>query len=409
MVDHSQRVGAGTLALSSATAAGLGWITLVVVARAYGPDSYAAFAVVWSFYYGFSGVLAGLQQEVTRSSAHPERISARAESPETAVGVQAIAVGVLASALASGSLGLWGSSVGASAAVVGALAVGLVGLSGLVVCLGLLAAQERWSLMATLLVLDAAMRLLAIGVATLGSAPLWVLTAALGGASWIWVPFLVKMKGTSSLANTLVARRRFVPRSLTLMASTGLASLLVAGLPWMVAVSHRGPVGVEVGGLLASLVLFRSPLLALMNGLRPVVLRGYLRNSEHLRRAVRLVWLRYTAAGIVISGTAWLAGPLALRAIFGPGFDVTRADAAALTASSMLLVMATHGALALVATDRHAQTVQGWGLGVLATIGVLAIPWEVETRVVVASLLGPIFVLAWQDRHLRECTERTTI
>ena len=60
-----------TLGVASMAAAVLTWGLQAVAGRVLGPESYAAFMVVWGFVFFSVGVLAGLQQEVARPSRPP--------------------------------------------------------------------------------------------------------------------------------------------------------------------------------------------------------------------------------------------------------------------------------------------------------------------------------------------------
>jgi O-antigen/teichoic acid export membrane protein len=386
------------LAAASVTAAVAGWATLVVVARGAGPSEYAAFAVLWSCYYGVAGILAGLQQEVTRTGTEP--------GPGRRLGrhsVAAFALGSLVSGAAVLLLGLAGAVPGGTAAALAGLLTGLVGLAGQVVRLGLLAADGRWLAMVSLLVVDALTRLVAVAAAVAADAPLWGLTLAVALPAWCWVPFLlVGRRGEVTTIGSRSPAGPFLRRAGSLMAATGMASLLVAGLPWLASTARSTGLTAGDAGTLASLVLLRSPLLALMYGVRPAILRGYALRPDGLHARVRRAWGRYLLGGLGLTAGAGLLGPVLVPRVFGPGFEIGAAVAASLTASAVLIVMATHGGLALVVQDRHRQVLEGWALGVVATVAGVSLPLATQSALASAALLGPLAVLGWQERCLRQ-------
>ena len=90
----------------------------------------------------------------------------------------------------------------------------------------------------------------------------------------------------------------------------------------------RGDLSAEVGVLLATLVLVRAPLLVVLYGFRPVVLRGFLAPGMSILRRGRGAGGRSWAAGESSSSlVAALAGPAVVRAVFGEGYSTLRVRA----------------------------------------------------------------------------------
>jgi hypothetical protein len=176
--------------------------------------------------------------------------------------------------------------------------------------------------------------------------------------------------------------------------------LIIAGFPWLMAVTSRDPVGVETSGLLAALVLFRSPVLVIVYGLRPIILRDFLSRPASLASRVWRVWMFGALGGGLMSAGAFAIGPELLRVTFGNGFDVTRVQAAGLVVSAVLLAMATLASLAFVAVAAHRLVLAGWILAIGATLLVLALPLDEGTRVVWAAIVGPFAAVAWQAPQL---------
>ena len=216
----------------SAGCALLGWLTLVVVARLGSPAMYAGFAVIWAVYYALAGVLAGLQQEVTRSVLVAERTPASQGRPWF---VTYVIIVVAFGACLAATFPWWGRAVDAPWTVAVPVSLGAVSLTALVMVLGLLAARGQWMSMVVVLGLDAAGRLVAVVAAALMTDSLfWYAVAVVGGGA-VWVP-LVWTRGFAPVRHSLGrpgATRLSLSRSAGAMTTTGGAAVLVAGLPWL--------------------------------------------------------------------------------------------------------------------------------------------------------------------------------
>jgi hypothetical protein len=293
------------------------------------------------------------------------------------------------------TFGLWRNSIGAEVGVAIGIMLGVLGLTGLVVVLGALAAVYRWRALAGLLLADSALRILAVGLALAASDSLTAQAIAIGCASWVWLPLVIFGPDAAALRARLQRRvetRRFVGQVAAAMTATGCASLLIAGFPWLLAMTSRDSVGAATAGLLAALVLFRSPVIALVYGLRPLILRGFLsKPSRAPGRAIR-AWLWCLVIGGGLAASAYLAGPRVLSITFGSDFKVSGWQAAGLVLSSTLLSM-----LAIAA---HRSVAGSWILAVVVTILVLALPVQQDRGVVAAAIVGPLAALAWHSARL---------
>jgi O-antigen/teichoic acid export membrane protein len=371
----------------------LGWVALVVVARSAGPADFAAYAVVWAVFFGIGGALAGLQQEVTRTITEADRsrddlLPTRLLGPVLTLTVPLVVlVGVV--------VATEGGALGASAAELAvALAVGLVGLAVLTFVAGGLAARDSWKGLALLMTGDAALRTAAV-VAAVRADRLDLLPWAIAVGAFAWVPLLalpavrsaVSAQGKDSVGGLLA-------RALAAMASTGCAALLVAGFPLLVSVARPGELGAAIGVLLATLILVRAPLLVVLYGFRPVVLRGFLADGVAVRSALWRWWGTLGGLGVVGVVLAALAGPAVVRAVFGDGYSTSPTDLAALAGGSVLLAMLVVSGIGLVAADRHAASVAGWGAAVLASVVLLAVPGSGRDAVLLAVTAGPVAGLA---------------
>jgi hypothetical protein len=372
----------GSLVTGTTLLAGvLAYVTLALFAHLRGPAPYVSFAVSWAVYYAVAGAMGGLQQEMTRAASAP-----------TAVGpfrawllAVPLATGAVVAAVVAATSPWWDRQHGPSAGVVLAAALGAFGLAGLVSVLGLLSARRNWGWLCVLLLLDATVRLLAVWALADGAR--WQQMLAIASGSLVWVPllpWLAPRLGTGSLGRP----RQLAQRIALMVAATGLSGLLIAGLPALVAVTTSSLTPATTG-LLASLILFRSPLILVVNGLRPLLLVHLLDSSRPVARTVAGAWAACAAATLcAMAGAAWLGRPV-LRLTMGSGFEVNRTEAVVLVGSAGLLAVLTVSGLAFVALDRHVVATAGWALAVAVTVAALLLPADVSTRVLVAVIAGP--------------------
>ena len=395
MSGNRQRAPVGLVTATTLATGLAAYGTLVIFARVAGSSLYVGFAVLWAAYYALAGCLAGLQQEVTRASAswsdaHPLRL--RALGLPLALG---LALGVAACLTSP----WWARHLATGPLLLGCLLLASVGLAGLVTVHGFLVARRRYGWACCLLLLDAGVRLIAVTVVAKGGGnDVAQLVAVLSG-SLVWLPclpWLVRLPGFG-----WESAGAFVGRAASAMAATGLAALLIAGYPALVAATSDSETGIASAGLVAALVLFRSPIILLVNGFRPYLLVHMVTSGRSTRAVVFTLWGAMAVLGAVAAFVAAVVGDAALRVSAGPGFDLTASEAAALVASATLIAMLSLSSIAFVAMDRHLVATLGWALAVLVSLVILVLPLDPDRRVVVSALAGPLLPLAIHAAILR--------
>ena len=376
--------GAGTLALAAFVAAGLGWLTLVVVARALGPGEYADFSVVWSVYFGVAGILIGLQQETTRSLVaarrEPARIGLVGAGAWTTLTVVLAALLVAAIGLA---LGVTVKDVGNTA---GPALLAIPVLAAAMMVNGALAADGRWNALAWLALGDQVVRFGAV-ILVVQLAPGDVaFGAALVAGLVCFVPFIAI--GWSRLPKIAGTRPGFVGRSAAAMVSSGCANVLVVGLPALITATGDGSDRAR-GVLFAAILLTRTPVLLLANSVRPVVVRVFVANRSQLRAWAWRVAPSVVVATAVAAGVGWALGPWVLRLLFGSDFRVSGPVMAGLVLAAVLILLQTWTGVALAAIDRDLASTVGWLVAVVIAVGCLLLPLALEERTLSALLAGP--------------------
>jgi len=397
----------GLLAVASAGSAALGWCALLVVAHWATPSTYVAFAVLWALYYAVAGSVSGLQLEVTRWIVVNDRVGTHQARPVGRWGlfqVAGLAASVTALAVLA-SFPWWRGPLDAGYPTALFMAAGALSLTGLMVVLGVLGAQGRWLAAALILAADAVVRLACtVLVAATGSSLAWYALAIISG-SMVWLPLLLASR--SRLAHLARSRSAagLLGRASTAILSTAGAAVLIAGLPWLYALTSTEAGSELSAGLIAAIVLFRSPVLVLAQGVRPAVLRELASASVDVAAHVRHATLLYAAAAVALSTGAYVLGPALLRASFGDSYTVSEAQAAGLALSAAVLAYVVHLSAALVAVDQHRRGTEGWLVAVLATVILLVAPIDGTSRLMLAAVVGPLvgavyMAIAW-DRAIR--------
>jgi hypothetical protein len=363
----------------------LGWVCIVVAGHRLGPAGYARFSVVWGVLFGLGGAFSGLQQEVTRSTyrAAPDQPPVWRPAAVVAVSVCLLAgLGVVVAQPAR---------LGQRPADVILVMVALAGFASMTFVNGVLSRRLQWGWVAAVLVLDAGVRTAALvvllGRAHDGNAEL---VAAIGAGPLAWLVLLV----SPTVRDALVAPgsdsvRRFAWRAWSAVLSAAATSALVAGFPFLLALAHTGHLGAEAGTLLAGLVLVRSPLLLVVFGLRPVLLRSFLGSERPMRDVVRL-WGWCVVAMVAGGLVTVLVGHTVLELVMGGAYVLPGWQLAVLLAGSVTLGMVMVSGLALISTDDHLWSTLGWLAALVLTVVVLAVPRSAEHGILSALAIGPL-------------------
>lgn len=375
---------AATLTAASVTAAGLGWVTLVLVGRLHGPATYAGFTVWWSCYFAAASVLVGLQQ-VTAAS----QLERTTEPGDRWRGLAALAVPL--GLLAWLAVGLLAPEPSVEQLVL-LLPVTLAGVTVLVLAsetLGLLTAQARWTALGLVTAADAALRLGAV----LLFVALWPqpagYVAGVVASVVVFTPLFAR--GDWRFGPVGFGGPGFLPRAAAAMAGAGCLGVLSVGMPAAVQVTGSGAVA-DTAPLFATLVLLRSPVLVLTAAVRPLVLHHV---AESGGSGPRPSWLVLGAAAVALGAAgSWVLGPPVVTLLFGAEFEPNHIDAAAVGSSGVLLGLSAMTGTGLVARGRDHGALLGWVLAVLVTVVVLALPLTFSTRTDLALLAGPALGLA---------------
>jgi O-antigen/teichoic acid export membrane protein len=366
----------------------LGWVSIFVAGHRLGPAGYARFAVIWGLLFGLGGAFSGLQQEITRATF-------RASPDDEPVWRKSALVAVFGCVIAGvGIVVVRPADVGDSPTQVLLVVGALAGFASLTFVNGVLTHHEQWSWIAAVLILDAVVRTVAvIVVLDRHDDADATLVAVIGVGAFAWLVLLA----TKTVRSVFHARGAdpsgFAWRAGSAILAAGCTSALVAGFPFLLALVNPGPLDARTGALLAGLVLVRSPLLLVLFGLRPVLMRAFLGSARPVRDLLR-VWTWCGAVATLGCLVALAIGGPVLALLMGDEFRIRGWQLAVMLCGSAELGMLMVSGLALIASDRHLWSTLGWLVALLMTVALLAIPGSTEHAMLFALSLGPVGGLA---------------
>ena len=383
-----RRAGAAHVVLAAATVSGIaGYVVLVLVARYLTPAANAEFLVFWGALFGVFGVLIGIATETTRS------VHAAAHTPDT--GARVLPQVVLLAACAGVVLGV--SGLGWAPEVLGprwpqllaALLVGTMLFASHCFVAGTAAGRGDWSTYALLVGAESVSRLALVVVATLVGALVgglaWAVSLACG--SWLLVSLLpaTRLRGTAAVRGD-VPRGGLRRRLVAACAASGASALLLVGFPVLLRLTTPDDVFAGAAPVILAVSLSRAPLLVPLNAYQNVLVT---RVASHGVGAMRNPTALLAGATVLGAAAAVVLGPPVLRVI-NAEYVVAGAVFGWLVLAAGLVGLLTLTGAASIALDHHAVYVVGYVVATSVATLLLLLPLALETRVVVALLLGPL-------------------
>jgi O-antigen/teichoic acid export membrane protein len=369
---------------------------LVVSARAVAPASFAALSVLYMLVYTFiPGVFLPYEQELARALADRR---ARSSGAGPLLHRIARSGGLLMAALAALTLALSPILVGRlfndSVALLVALLVSIVGLGVAYVSRGVYAGLGRFGHYGAQLAIEGGVRfvtcsaLAAAGVTAVGAYGFALSTAFLVAVALTFRPVTrLNVDGPPVSAAELGSTIRW----------------LIAGALLSLGVLNAGPVVVKLldhgasgraGDLLAGLVLARLPLFlfaAVQAALVPALAAALARREfDRFRTDLGRIVALLAAVGAVATGVLAVAGPQLLHLFFGARYDFRRGGLVVLGIGTLLYMVASGYANALLAMKLFPRAAYGWLVGAVAFAVVLVLPLSLFDKVEYGFLTGGV-------------------
>ena len=402
---------------SSVLAAASTLIVTMIAQRALTGSELTEFLLFWSALFTVTGVITGLQPEITRAvgtartyaaadgvaSAHPASDGAPAPQGARVVTVAA-ALGAVAGALVLVSSPLWaGQQIPHSAAVgVTVMAVGVFLYALQATISGVAAGEDRWYLFATVGGLESAGRLLLMLAVALLIPSLAGLEVATVIPMGLWLILaLVTFSGRRLWgARADVPAGRLTVNILWSFLSSAAAAMLMMGFPNVLKASGAAESEpVVLGTLILAISITRSPIMIPLQAFQGVAVSAFLKQRHRPVAAFIKPAAAVVAVGAVGALAAYLVGPLLFRLIYPPAAGTESAYEAAASglslgalvfASALLALMTLSGNMAL-AVNQHRIYLAGWVVAAVVTLGLaFLLPAPLVPRAVVALAVGPV-------------------
>ena len=402
---------------SSVLAAASTLVVTMIAQRALTGSELTEFLLFWSALFTVTGVITGLQPEITRAvgtarthaaadgvaSAHPASDGTPAPQGARVVTVAA-ALGAVAGALVLVSSPLWaGQQIPHSAAVgVTVMAVGVFLYALQATISGVAAGEDRWYLFATVGGLESAGRLLLMLAVALLIPSLAGLEVATVIPMGLWLILaLVTFSGRRLwVARADVPAGRLTVNILWSFLSSAAAAMLMMGFPNVLKASGAAESEpVVLGTLILAISITRSPIMIPLQAFQGVAVSAFLKQSHRPVAAFIKPAAAVVAVGAVGALAAYLVGPLLFRLIYPPAAGAESAYEAAASglslgalvfASALLALMTLSGNMAL-AVNQHRIYLAGWVVAAVVTLGMaFLLPAPLVPRAVVALAVGPV-------------------
>ena len=403
--------GRGGLAVAVAFgAASLLGLVVVAVGGRWLDDSdlRAQFLALWSLVFGIGAALSAVEAETSRVASRATLEDRPVSSQVALVGGVGVVGGLLVLLVAACIPGIGpvvrdspGTALATVAAVV--LFVPLCVTRGVLLGTGAVVPYAGVVLGEALLrVLVLALLWVALSEASVVAA---VTAVAAGGLAWVPVVRRVRSAVDRHSADRSLARAARAVGALG--AANGLATLLLAAYPVLVATIVGGTRGLDT--LFAAVILTRIPLVVVAP-LQAVAVPWATRALHSGGGAgLRALWAKAAGGLVVLVGVAvpvgWYAGPWALRVFKGGGTDAEPLMMAVLLGATCVLAVALPQLAVVVAADQHARVTATWAVAVAAAAAWLAWgPGDGSTRGTVAFALGAGLVYAVSSLAVLDAT-----
>lgn len=402
---------------SSVLAAASTLVVTMIAQRALTGSELTEFLLFWSALFTVTGIITGLQPEITRAvgtarthaaadgvaSAHPASDGTPARQGARVVTVAA-ALGAVAGALVLVSSPLWaGQQIPHSAAVgVTVMAVGVFLYALQATISGVAAGEDRWYLFATVGGLESAGRLLlmlAVALLIPSLAGLEVVTVIPMGL-WLILALVTFSGRRLWVARADVPAGRLTVNILWSFLSSAAAAMLMMGFPNVLKASGAAESEpVVLGTLILAISITRSPIMIPLQAFQGVAVSAFLKQRHRPVAAFIKPAAAVVAVGAVGALAAYLVGPLLFRLIYPPAAGTESAYEAAASglslgalvfASALLALMTLSGNMAL-AVNQHRIYLAGWVVAAVVTLGLaFLLPAPLVPRAVVALAVGPV-------------------
>lgn len=394
--DHSKSVawGAFPIIIATGIGGGAGYLLTVFAGVRLGAELYGTFAVFWSGLYLVVSALGGVQQEVARAvSPVPHSVTAQSRPVVRNFGVAASMVMAVVVFVCFGLAAEVLFPVGGMAMIV-PLAVGVAASVAVVVMSGVLYGLNLWRAIASMIIIEAVLRLILTGTLLFFTTDLTVLAWAVV-APFALTPLLMWLFVRGNVIgrfSTDVGMSGLTWNAARTVAGAAATGVLVSGFPFILGATSHGDQATGVAALMFSINLARAPIVIVVLSLQSYLVILF-QGKPSARLVIRLLGL-LAGATVLASALAWVLGPGLLETFFGSDFVVSGPVLAAIVGSGGAVGSLCVTGPAVLARSNHAGYSAGWLFAAAATLALLLLPIPLELRVSLSLWAGPLCGLA---------------
>lgn len=359
-------------------------------------SDYNEFIAFWSLLFGVYGVIAGLQNEITRAvgAARLARSRDEARDPGAPVLLAGLVLGLVAAVLVVVSAPLWAPQMLPTNTwlVVALIALATLLYGGHISLSGALAGNENWGLYAALMAAEALFRLIAVAAvgALIGS--LCGLEIATISAVLVWLVLLLASPTSRQAAGSRadVGLGRLLTNQLLTIIAAAATAVLITGFPAVMnLVIPHDPSEPTMSATATALMLTRSPIMIPLLAFQGVAISNFLKQGGGVLRGLVKPLGALGLVGLIAAPLAAWLGPWLLRVLFS-GMQVGRWTFVGLVIASTIVAWLTLTGTAILAIGDHAGYLAGWLLAAVVAVALLTVPLSIPGRVILALAVGPL-------------------
>ncbi|MEW6889894.1 hypothetical protein [Trueperella pyogenes] len=376
------------VSVGAVLAAVSGFAILLIGARVLSAADNAIFLSFWSALFLVTGVLSGIQQEVTRATTLADGTGYSPFRFTLLAGL-----GMAIAVICAGPF--FGPSIsGGSSSLIPVLLIALAAFlyAGQMTVTGSLGGVRLWTTFAVVTGGEALVRLAAVGlVAFIGQQAIGFEVASVV-AFFFWV-LLLATPSRHVLAQIRVSLPRsvFVQNIVWAMAAAGATAFLVNGFPFLMALTTSASEYQASADLAIAVSVTRAPILVPVFAFQAVVVAHYVRNPDQRKATTRRLVGALGAVAVILVPLAALIGPFVMGAVFGPGYESTPLVLGVLVADAVLLAFLVLGGTITIALNRYRDCLVGWYASVaLALVLMATLPLSLVERTLLTLSLAPL-------------------
>lgn len=377
--------------LATVVAGGSAYLLMPIVAANLGPEGYAAFAVFWAALYLIISALSGVQQEISRATRPRSATQQKRPGPVARNFGLVMAAMVLTVTIVSAPLWIGAVFPTQGWSLVWPLAVGVSAYVIVAVLSGVLYGLRVWPFIAAMIGVDGVLRLALVWAVLPFTDDLDVIAYAVV-APFVLAPLVIWPVLRRHVVNKSELDVSFRPLawnvSRTVVGSTS-TGVLVSGFPLFLGATSGNDSASAIGTLVLAITLTRAPIIVAVMSLQSYLVIHFRAQNIKVWQALLRVLALIGAATVALSAlTYWLGSP-ALVLFVGPEYRLDGGVLALLVASAGLVGALCATGPAALARSLHTVFTAGWVVAAAATVLLLLVPGQLETRAIVALAVGP--------------------